>query len=248
MSSYDQGHHSTGEHKAGEHKVRPYGNTDVMQGRDAWHRHSIRLPDFDYARNGAYFVTICIQDRACLLGSLSDGTLCPSDAGRMVATHWEDLPGRFPGLALDAFVVMPNHFHGVLILDKNEAGEREEGEHEVRPYADLAPRAGETCVRPQSRIRSQPLNRPNGTAEDSVGRIIQAFKSLTTTAYTRGVQTLGWPEFQGRLWQRNYYDHIVRDDADLSRIRTYIATNPANLNYSRREEREGVLIRYGRVI
>jgi len=210
----------------------------MRPGRDAWHRHSIRLPGYDYSGNGAYFITICIEDRACLLGSISDGIMRPTDAGRMVAAQWEDLPDRFSGLALDASVVMPNHFHGVLVLDECEwvgevgramtgdhkaQGEHNgQGEHKVRPYAAPPSRTGESRIRPESH------DHPNGTSDDSLGRIIQAFKSLTTNAYTCGVQTLGWPEYRGRLWQRNYYDHIVRDEADLSRIRTYIASNPAN--------------------
>lgn len=79
-------------------------------------RRSIRLKSYDYALPGAYFITICVQDRACLFGSISDGTCHLSEAGEMVARRWAALAERFPGVATDPFVVMPNHFHGLISI------------------------------------------------------------------------------------------------------------------------------------
>lgn len=183
---------------------------------DVHHRRSIRLKGYDYAEAGAYFVTICVQGRECLFGRVVDGAMVLSDAGRVVDETLRRLPGRFPGMALDAFVVMPNHVHGiVLILDGR-------GEPRVRPI--LEDRRGESCIRPND--QGDHKDRPYGTAQDSLGRIVQAFKSLATMEYTHGVNQSGWPPFPGRLWQRNYYERVIRNDDELHRARKYIAENP----------------------
>jgi REP element-mobilizing transposase RayT len=80
------------------------------------HRRSIRLGGYDYAQAGAYFVTICTHDRACLFGDVVDGVMCLNDAGRMVQSVWDELPVYYPGVETDAFVVMPNHVHGILVF------------------------------------------------------------------------------------------------------------------------------------
>ncbi len=79
-------------------------------------RRSVRLRGYDYTAPGAYFVTICTQDRACMFGEVVDGVMCPNDAGRMVETVWGELPVFYPGVAIDGFVVMPNHIHGIIVL------------------------------------------------------------------------------------------------------------------------------------
>lgn len=83
---------------------------------DKHHRRSIRLKHYDYSTPGHYFVTICLQNRACLLGNIVAGQMHLNDAGHMVQKNWIDLPQRFPHIALDEFVIMPNHFHGIVAL------------------------------------------------------------------------------------------------------------------------------------
>jgi len=80
------------------------------------HRRSLRLKDYDYARAGAYFVTVCAQDRACLFGDIVDGAMHLSEPGQMVQTVWDDLPNHYAGVETDAFIVMPNHVHGIVVL------------------------------------------------------------------------------------------------------------------------------------
>jgi putative transposase len=80
------------------------------------HRRSIRLKGYDYSQAGAYFVTICTQDRACLFGDVVNGEMLLNAAGRMVQTVWDDVPNHYPGVELDAFVVMPNHVHGIVVV------------------------------------------------------------------------------------------------------------------------------------
>lgn len=106
---------------------------------------------------------------------------------------------------------MPNHFHGIIILNE---------------------RRGESCIRSdfehkvQGEKQGEHKVRPYGTDTDSLGRILQAFKSMTTYAYIRGVKESGWTPFPGRLWQRNYYERIIRDEKELAGIREYIQQNP----------------------
>jgi REP element-mobilizing transposase RayT len=149
------------------------------------HRRSIRLRGYDYSQAGAYFVTIGIQDQLPLLGSIQMGAMQRSPAGMMVAQQWQALSERFAHVALDAWVIMPDHMHGVIVLQ------------------DLS-----------------------GLPGPALGGVIGAFKSLTTHAYIQGVEAQGWPPFPGRLWQRNYYERIVRDHAALQAIRAYIEQNP----------------------
>ena len=161
-------------------------------------RVSIRLSDYDYAQAGAYFVTICAQERRSLFGAVEDGTMRLNAAGKMAVKAWEDLPGRFPNLELDYFVMMPNHFHGILVLQDDEG----------KPDTGLSDRVSQ------------------GISKNSLARIIQAYKSITTNEYITGVKKLGWAPFVGRIWQRNYWEHVVRNEKDLNSIREYIVNNP----------------------
>jgi putative transposase len=87
-----------------------------MTGESAGRRRSLRLKGYDYTRAGAYFVTICAQDQACLFGNVVDGCMCLNDAGHMLARLWNDIPPRFADVEINTFVVMPNHVHGIIVL------------------------------------------------------------------------------------------------------------------------------------
>ena len=214
------------------------------------HRRSIRLKGYDYSRAWAYFVTICTQNRECLFGCVEGRKMLANPAGQMAQGVWNDLPYRFPNVALDAFIVMPNHIHGVLALTDRcdaEAGKGRRGESCIRPDLHLRdsdmddPDNGGDEDRQGDHKDTPPPNaalarvpppsyanvRPRGTLPGSLGRIVQAFTSLTTNEYIRGVKHCNWPSFPGKLWQRNYHDRIIRDDAELNRIRQYIIDNPA---------------------
>jgi REP element-mobilizing transposase RayT len=180
---------------------------------DVHHRRSIRLRDFDYATAGAYFVTVCTQGRECLFGRIDGETMVVNGAGNMMEMVWQSLPNRFPSIVLDAFMVMPNHVHFIVFLvgaplvvahdsaphkgNAQNTGGADSGGHKTRPY-------GET-----------------------VTDVIGAFKSITTHQYTVGVKQNSWPAFPGRLWQRNYYERIVRNEGELNGFREYIQHNPA---------------------
>ncbi len=149
---------------------------------DIHHRRSIRLKGYNYSQAGAYFVTICVNQRRSLLGTINNGIMHPSSAGKMVQTIWDEIPSHYQGIALDAFVLMPNHIHGIIILESN------------------------TSMK--------------------LGDVVHRFKSLTTAKYRHGVYNQQWPAFEKRLWQRNYYEHIIRNEESCNRLREYIKNNP----------------------
>jgi len=165
-------------------------------------RRSLRLNGYDYAQAGAYFITLCTQDRACLFGQVVDGAMRLNDAGEFATRLWHDMPIRFSGLDVDAFVVMPNHIHGILVLSDNAA-------------TVGAPLVG-----------ALDKNKAATRAAPTIGDIVGGFKSSFTVEYIRGVRNDRLPQFDRRVWQRNYYEHIIRDEPELTRARRYIEENP----------------------
>jgi REP element-mobilizing transposase RayT len=201
---------------------------------DKKRRRTLRLPGWDYSQEGPYFITVCTRNREYFFGEIVEGLMNPNEPGAMIVKTWDGLPKRFPFLQLDARVLMPNHFHALVVLDRR-------GESCIRPLGTPAENLihlvqgdhqhqGEPEVRPYGK-------RPRGTAAGSIGRIIQAFKSITTRLYLRGIRDCGWPPFPGKLWQRNYFEHIVRDYEEWQRICDYLAANPINWALDR-ENRE----------
>lgn len=192
-------------------------------------RRRLRLEGYDYSVAGAYFVTICTQDRACLLGEVVGGRMRLNEAGQMVAALWDGLAARFPSVEIDQFVVMPNHLHGVLILDADAGGATTD-----RATTRVAPTDSGLVGAPlvgAPVTNGGPVGAPLVGARIRLGNIVGAFKSLATTGYVVGVKDKGWPQFRGRLWQRNYYEHVIRDEAALDRIRRYVDDNPARWEF-----------------
>ena len=162
---------------------------------DIHDRRSIRLQGYDYRQEGAYFVTICVQNRSCLFGEIINDTMQLNEAGSMLARQWQMLPQRFANVRLDVFVVMPNHIHGIIVLTDG--------------------------------IMEPPSEATTRVTPASLGDVVGAYKSLTTVEYVRGVKASRWTPFDGKLWQRNYYEHIIRNESALHDIRHYIIHNPA---------------------
>ena len=198
--------------------------------RELCNRQSLRRPDHDYFSNGVYFVTVRTLDHAQLFGAITDNGVALNDAGRMVATEWRALDDRFYEVSIDMFVVMPDHFHGILII--RQAG------REVDSTVDGGAGPEDDSIVDGGAGRRQAPHPTVSQASDDVvkgddrklvglGRVIQAFKSITTLQYSHGVRTLGWTAFNGKVWQRDYYDRIVRDREELQSVRSYIARNPS---------------------
>jgi REP element-mobilizing transposase RayT len=171
-----------------------------MSHRGGHHRRSIRLSGYDYARGGAYFVTICTAARKCLLGEVTNGGVALSPFGEIVWLEWQRSADVRPTLKLGPFVVMPNHVHGIVALGPGaeRSGERDVGAHSCAPL--------------QRRLFRPPR---------SIGSFVAQLKASTARRINALRQTPGAP-----VWQRNYYEHIVRDEDDYVRISEYIENNP----------------------
>ena len=181
----------------------------MSENSERHHRRSVRLNGYDYSHAGAYFVTVCTQDRVCLFGEIVTGIMRLNEAGHMVCIEWDALVARFSGIDLDAFVVMPNHIHGIIVFPTGRSvGAPLVGAQDPTPNETMANRAT-TRVAP------------------TLGDVVGAFKSRVAVEYARGVKAIGWTAFDRRLWQRNYYEHIIRDEESLHRVRRYILDNPA---------------------
>ena len=177
------------------------------------HRRSIRLRDYDYSQVGAYFVTVCTHNRTCLFGDVVDGEMVTNDAGRIVQAIWKALPLHYPGVALDEFVIMPKHVHGIIVLDSGVGAQ-----FIAPPDADGS---GGAINRALTTDALSASDRP-----PTLGDIVRGFKARSTRLLRRdrGYQ---------RVWQRNYYEHVLRDKGSLSRVREYISNNPLHWAFDR---------------
>ncbi len=177
---------------------------------DKHHRQSIRLKGHDYAQPGAYFVTICTRDRQCLFGHVVNGEMRLNEAGQIAQRCWEDIPHHFPHAVLDAVTIMPNHVHGIIVITESGRGEASV------PGNSLGTRTGRTDASP---LRE---GRPNGTQPRSLSAIMQNFKSICTrkTNTARGAPATP-------VWQRGFYEHVIRTEAELMTIREYVLGNPS---------------------
>jgi len=203
-------------------------------------------------------VTVCLQHRECLLGEVVGEKMLLNDAGWMVERWWNELANKFSKVEVDEHVVMPNHFHGIIIIVRatpvqaalvetapvdaalrgclNDTAAVEAAPVEAAPVeAALCGRLNQSGGQGHPH-RGVPTGVPTVTPRTSaptLGDIMDWFKTMTTNEYIRGVKGLGWPPFQCRFWQRNYYEHIIRNEGELERIREYIVNNPLRWHLDR---------------
>ncbi len=166
---------------------------------DIHNRHSIRLEGYDYAQSGSYFVTICTQNHKCLFGTINNEQMILNIGGYMIKSWWYEIQNKFSNIELREFVIMPNHLHGIITINETVG-------------ADL-------CVCP---------NKSGEHVGSPLHRMIQWFKTMTTNQYIRLVKQNILPPFDKRLWQRNYYEHIIRNEPSYLEIARYIVENPLN--------------------
>ncbi len=203
------------------------------------HRRSIRIPSYDYSQDGWYFVTICTQNRKDMFGTIvgAGQCACPilelNNAGFMVKTWWQKVRNKFPSVQTDEYVVMPNHFHGIINI---AVGATPCGRPNLRGRPTLCSRPDPDVVDGKSAQTHNELGQSHRIAP-TLGDIVNWFKTMTTNRYIHGVKQNDWPPFSGRLWQRNYYEHIIRKEDELNRFRCYIADNPANWQTDRGKPR-----------
>jgi putative transposase len=171
------------------------------------HRRSIRLSHYDYAQPGGYFITICTQNRVCLFGEIVQGVMVLNDAGIMVEKCWHEIPQHFPQVTLDEYAIMPNHFHGIMVINYDIVGAN-----------NYSPGGSTTSVGANN---YSPLRENKHGTSKTIGSIIRGFK-IGVTKWCRQKST----DFV--VWQRNYYERVIRDDNELNQIRQYVANNPVN--------------------
>ncbi len=159
-----------------------------------------------------YFITICVQHRELLFGEIADGEMKLNQAGQMIEKWWHELSKKFPNVEIDEHIIMPNHFHGVIAI----------------VGADLCVCPNELSEQTGIRNEEQGAHAGAPLQKPAVGDLVQWFKTMTTNEYIHGVKEHHWEPFQGKLWQRNYYEHVIRNESSLNSIRSYIQANPAN--------------------
>lgn len=184
--------------------------------RGKYRNESARKPSWYYTQPGAYFITICTHDRAPWFGFVQSGIMCVSDIGSIVHQCWANIPHHFPHVSLDAFIVMPDHMHGIIIIDKRPRVI-------VGTYDSYVPTpaGGKNDHRRTKPVTESIPFIPQRPPSGSVGTIIGQFKSVCT----KRMWETGHPDF---AWQTRFHDRIIRNDAALERIRRYIIDNPTN--------------------
>lgn len=172
----------------------------------------MRLVGFDYSEPGSYFLTICTNDSKHYFGEIQNHKMLLNEAGSMLYREWEKLENYFENIIPQEFIVMPNHIHGII---KNRNCHVSTNAH---PSVGAYP-----CDRP---CADEHKVHPYGTQIASLGRIVQAYKSRTTVEYIKMVENKLCEPFPGKLWQKNYFERVIRDEKDYKKIAEYILHNP----------------------
>jgi REP element-mobilizing transposase RayT len=183
---------------------------------DIHHRRSIRLKNYDYSQAGAYFVTICVKHREQLFGQIQDGTMQLNQYGKIATEWWEQIPNHFPNAELDACVIMPNHMHGIIAICDDTAAGGTGGVSPPPPHAgaDIIDDADIMGGAETAPLRAESPRR-------TLGQMVAYYKYQVTKTINQERNTPGV-----KIWQRNYYEHIIRNQRSLRRICEYIMNNP----------------------
>jgi len=177
------------------------------------HRRSIRLKGYDYSQTGAYYVTIVTQGRECLFGEIIDKEMYLSNYGEIVQKWWNEIPIHFPNVETGAFVIMPNHTHGNIFIFE-ERRDEVLSPRDNPNYKYQNANIGDTY---NQGVETPPLHKP------TLGQILAYFK-YQSTKEMNGVET---DKAITKFWQRNYYEHIIRNEKELQQKTDYILDNPS---------------------
>lgn len=190
----------------------PYNNKEMPNKSkfdpQKHHRKSIRLQGYDYSQAGAYYVTIVTFHRDCLFGEIVNEEMFLNEYGKIADECWRAIPEHFPNVELGLHVIIPNHMHGIIVINNDESrsttatiDDGRRGAAMLRPYDD----------NPTHKINVKP---------GSLGAIVRSFKSAVSYRIHKELNATG-------IWQRNYYEHIIRDEREMDNIWRYIEANPA---------------------
>ena len=166
------------------------------------HRRSIRLKGYDYSQPGYYFVTICTEKGKCILGEVEKDVVRLSALGEIVESCWNEIPKHFSNVRLDAYIIMPNHVHGIL---------------EIKPNVNSV---GAEHVQPLQNSKDK-IPKYQHVIPGSLGSIVRQFKAAVTREWRKNPACA-----KAEIWQRNYYEHIIRSDISHFFIAQYIEINP----------------------
>ena len=181
------------------------------------HRRSIRLKGYDYSQAGLYFITICCQDRECLFGEIVNGEMVLNDAGKIADEYLEDLPEKYYQTQLHEFIVMPNHMHA--IIEFVGAIHESPNNGELPKNCELPKMINDTIKRA---IHESPLPLRDQRRQMLLPKIVGWYKMNTAKQINIMRKMQGVP-----LWQRNYHEHIIRNEQSYQTISNYIINNPA---------------------
>ncbi len=178
---------------------------------DIHHRRSIRLKGYDYSQAGAYFITICCSDRICRFGNIIENEMTINEFGQIAYNEWIKLTERFANFELDVFQIMPNHLHGIIVLNDTVG-------------------AGFTPARNDDNAQNDSVDdkRAGASPAPTVSDIVGAYKSLAANGCLGIYKSKN--ETMGKLWQRNYHEHIIRNEQSYQTISNYIINNPSKWN------------------
>ncbi|MBN8705333.1 MAG: transposase [Bacteroidetes bacterium] len=174
---------------------------------------SARLPDFDYSMNGMYFITICTKERLPFFGEIVEGGITLSEMGEIVKRFWQEIPNQFSYVKLDEFVVMPNHFHGIVIIDQN----RRDAINRVSTADAISINRISTAVNENT---GGFAGDKNPMVNENLSRIIRWYKGRVSFEIKKIHSDFGW--------QSRFHDRIIRNEDELFNVRNYIKNNPAN--------------------
>jgi len=175
------------------------------------HRRSIRLKNYDYSQTGAYFVTICTKEKECSFGEINKEQMKLSPTGRIANDCLIAIPKHFENAKVDTFVVMPNHVHFIIIMNHDRRGVA----CNARNVFASSEEQGVACNAPTNNVYSNIAPKQN-----TFSVIIRSYKSAVTRMCNQNGNLF--------FWQRNYYEHIIRNEIELEKIREYIVNNPLN--------------------
>ena len=179
---------------------------------DIHHRQSIRLRDYDYSWAGAYFVTACVLQRKCLFGEIIDGKMILTETGRIVMATWSDIPNHYKNISLDESIIMPNHIHGIItIAEVNSGGNGRVANPPLRINA-----TGKDLNSVEAGLKPAHVEKQYGLPE-----IIRGFKTFSSRRINVLRNNPGCS-----IWQRNYYERVIRNEQELTNAREYIVNNP----------------------
>jgi REP element-mobilizing transposase RayT len=199
----------------------PQPKNNKPKYKDKYRSDSTRLPAWNYASNAGYFITICTDGKKCFFGEVVQGEMQLSPVGEIAQKLWYEIPNHFSNCQIDLFCVMPNHIHGILIINQIQQGDANQTQKEDAIYRVSTSQRGDGERGGVTGLFNPMLSK------NSLSKIIRWYKGRCKFEINQ--------IYQGFGWQERFYDNIIRDEFALDRIRQYIINNPINWERDREQ-------------